>query len=905
MVEVGQDSVFSNIDTTLTSTTYAAHLTLVAGGIKSQITRTRYDIAYNSTISGYFGTVGQENLRGRIATVMYSPTNGTSGGVPTFEQATHYSYDIHGNVKILIQDHSTFGQKRLDYNYELISGNVNSVTYQKGRWDQFIHYYSYDLNNRLKWVQTSQFPTAVPAPSSGMREQEAQYFYYRHGPLRRTELGTLKVQGVDYAYTIQGWIKGVNSGQLTHQWNDIGQDGRPGTTNSAVGRDAFGYVLGYFSNSGSGQNDYHPINTAAPVFDRDGYTVGTAAALYNGNIAKMTTATRDNDNTTAPGIRSQRMQYRYDQLQRIKKQDAFDWNGTTYASTTAYAMALTYDAGGNIKTMTRNGDATALSMDNLTYNYNTAKPNRLTQITDAVPTTTFADDLETQAANNYAYDNIGNMTGDVSEGGKTVTWNVYNKITNVSMSSGTKTLAFGYDAGGNRVRKESKASSITTKQWYVRDAQGNIMSTYKQVGTGTLKQEYVYLYGSTRVGEYLLNRDSATIWNRHYYRVKGSRHYELTNHLGNVLAVVTDRKMAKDTTADATYTPQFFMPDVYSVQNYYAFGQSMPNWSSTAAVNDPKKYRFGFNGKEDDDEWAKQDYGARIYDGRVGRFLSVDPLSGKNLSLSSYEYANNSPIGNLDNDGKDNILYIIIIKNSKLKLTTTHTDAIAKRAQDIYDAHGLKVLVVAREVDRAYSQEELKLLDPTDRLTYIGDKDDLIKIDPVGLEGMEEGRTPNAGQVGYFSYNNYFTDYFGGYARSSSFEGDEKKEEELSKEYPKKAEYKGLKTVFDAFTWLARGSIHEAGGHGVLGSGHPDGESIMSDGTKTPRVKYPRETRSSLLTFTPEHLKKLQEYYNASRSTNPYKLVVTDGNKSYEPAGQDEERTPSDNFTKKLSEKNK
>jgi hypothetical protein len=75
--------------------------------------------------------------------------------------------------------------------------------------------------------------------------------------------------------------------------------------------------------------------------------------------------------------------------------------------------------------------------------------------------------------------------------------------------------------------------------------------------------------------------------------VKGNRHYELTNHLGNVLTVITDRKIAKDTTADATHTPQFYMPDVYSVQNYYAFGQSMPGWSATAVVNDPKKYRFG------------------------------------------------------------------------------------------------------------------------------------------------------------------------------------------------------------------------------------------------------------------------------------------------------------------------
>jgi RHS repeat-associated protein len=132
---------------------------------------------------------------------------------------------------------------------------------------------------------------------------------------------------------------------------------------------------------------------------------------------------------------------------------------------------------------------------------------------------------------------------------------------------------------------------------------------------------------------------------------KGNRHYELTNHLGNVLAVITDRKIAKDLTADATYTPQFYMPDVYSVQNYYAFGQPMPGWSGTATVNDPKKYRFGYNGKEDDDEWAKQDYGFRISDPRIGRFLSVDPISNQYPELTPYQFAGNMPIWASDLDG--------------------------------------------------------------------------------------------------------------------------------------------------------------------------------------------------------------------------------------------------------------
>ena len=45
-------------------------------------------------------------------------------------------------------------------------------------------------------------------------------------------------------------------------------------------------------------------------------------------------------------------------------------------------------------------------------------------------------------------------------------------------------------------------------------------------------------------------------------------------------------------------------------------------------------YRYGFNGKEKDDDWtgttgATYDYGFRIYDSRIGKFLSVDPLTGK------------------------------------------------------------------------------------------------------------------------------------------------------------------------------------------------------------------------------------------------------------------------------------
>lgn len=67
-------------------------------------------------------------------------------------------------------------------------------------------------------------------------------------------------------------------------------------------------------------------------------------------------------------------------------------------------------------------------------------------------------------------------------------------------------------------------------------------------------------------------------------------------------------------------------------------------------------YRYGFNGKERDDEAKGSgnslDFGARIYDPRLGRFLSRDPLSDLFPYWTPYQFAGNNPIAALDIDGK-------------------------------------------------------------------------------------------------------------------------------------------------------------------------------------------------------------------------------------------------------------
>jgi RHS repeat-associated protein len=78
-------------------------------------------------------------------------------------------------------------------------------------------------------------------------------------------------------------------------------------------------------------------------------------------------------------------------------------------------------------------------------------------------------------------------------------------------------------------------------------------------------------------------------------------------------------------------------------------------------------YRYGFNGKENDNEVKgegnQQDYGMRIYNPRLGRFLSVDPLAKKFAFYSPYQYAGNKPIWCIDLDGLEDITFQKSLQN--------------------------------------------------------------------------------------------------------------------------------------------------------------------------------------------------------------------------------------------------
>jgi len=120
------------------------------------------------------------------------------------------------------------------------------------------------------------------------------------------------------------------------------------------------------------------------------------------------------------------------------------------------------------------------------------------------------------------------------------------------------------------------------------------------------------------------------------------KQYELKDHLGNVRVVLGDKKTRTGTNA--------FAPEVVSYSNYYPFGMQMYADTWQSPLN-----RYGYNGKEKDGELHGEgnsyDYGARIYDPRVGRWLSIDKYRASYPFTSGYDYAFNDPIRNIDVGG--------------------------------------------------------------------------------------------------------------------------------------------------------------------------------------------------------------------------------------------------------------
>lgn len=223
---------------------------------------------------------------------------------------------------------------------------------------------------------------------------------------------------------------------------------------------------------------------------------------------------------------------------------------------------------------------------------------------------------------------------------------------------------------GNRIgKKVTQGGVLQSYTTYALDAQGNPMATYELKMESGTKKMYLserMIYGSTRLGvesgpsTQLSNGTPLTPTTRYSLSV-GDKRYELANHLGNVLNVVSDRKIPLKNPANNTVIA--FNPNVIQYTDYFPFGMTMPG------KNGGSEYRFGFNGMEEDKEvkgdYNSYDFGARMYDSRLGRFLSRDRFAREFPNESPYGYGGNSPILFIDINGDFKIVITEEAKKQK------------------------------------------------------------------------------------------------------------------------------------------------------------------------------------------------------------------------------------------------
>jgi RHS repeat-associated protein len=427
--------------------------------------------------------------------------------------STWYSYDEQGRREWMLQDITGLGIKTLDYRFGP-TGQVQEMVYQRGNEDQFTHFYEYDADGRLYKVYTTRelldFNKMGQLTNEYVLEHQATYYYYLHGPLKRVELATqadgTSLQGIDYVYTADGALKSINHADALR---DPGGDG---TINAAVQPDVFGITLDYYP------NDYVGANNQADNLPSS----GELEEQYSGLIK----ATRWH----SPIEPNKQFAYGYSYDQRNQFKTA-KW-GSVIAGVFVpspwqpyYESVSGYDDNGNISALQRQGNVLQATSDfkhDFVYNY---KPN--TNLLESIT------QPNSQTFRTYQYDDLGQMTEEVEDtSSKYIVYDVSGKVTGVYADAAhTQPITtFVYDDRGFRLSKTNYDENYAevARTWYVRDLSGQVACTYDQdlMLMEPARAREVPVYGSGKLGVYKPDY--------------GLTFYELTDHLGNVRAVIGD-----------------------------------------------------------------------------------------------------------------------------------------------------------------------------------------------------------------------------------------------------------------------------------------------------------------------------------------------------------------------------
>ena len=438
-----------------------------------------------------------------------------------------YSYDEEGRLDWVAHRIEGNGTKYTDYQYDLL-GNITEVAYEAGGGaDEFHHYYGYDGNGQLTSVATKH-NTQVSIPA----DLQAQYHYTISGALDRLDLAD-GLEQQQFAYTLQGQLKAINPRDISEPSTSLG------------GNHTFSLALDYYT------GDYEAANGTTAGRTENLYSSLNAQENHSGHLAAQRWKSRA-DVGTADYSGSFAYAYTYNHRNelltaRFGRVLATSSNGYTgaYSPLADYFVNIGgYDLNGNFKqSLVRRGPANG-RLDKLRYRYDkTGGKNRLTHIDDVWADFPGGNDLTDQAPNNYTYDVRGQLTEDIQEDLR-IEYDVYGRVKKVyERSTNDLKVTYLYDATGQRIGKEVATANPgeVLATYYARAAGGQLQAIYEVLvssspggqgsggsGNGSgLGLKELPIYGGGRLG---IARYSGTGF---------GYEYELSDHLGNVRAVIT------------------------------------------------------------------------------------------------------------------------------------------------------------------------------------------------------------------------------------------------------------------------------------------------------------------------------------------------------------------------------
>ena len=282
--------------------------------------------------------------------------------------------------------------------------------------------------------------------------------------------------------------------------------------------------------------------------------------------------------------------YYYDSLQRLTRVNI---------NNNANAQLYTYDVLGNIRSKTGQG----------TFQYTNGKPHAVSNVNGS----------------NYLYNNNGAITNG---GGRNVSWSAFNKPSYISNAGGYSTFNYG----PSRARYKQFSREYATATAPLKDITTiYVGGSYEKVTeSGKIKHKHYIKVAGKTIAQYTVTQSTPTD--------VGTNKLEflLRDNQGSTVAVIN---------ASGGVTAQM---------DYDAFGSRRPILGANTLTSVIQDIPRGYTGHEHLSKLGLIHMNGRVYDPKLGRFLSADPIIQFSKNIQSYNrfsYVLNNPMSYTDPSG--------------------------------------------------------------------------------------------------------------------------------------------------------------------------------------------------------------------------------------------------------------